>query len=194
MSARDGLRIAAVSAVCTLLTSVAAVVIGASDGSLALVAFGAVGVFDCGSDCALVAHFHATSHGGDADRFETIALRFITIGLAAVGLVVGAISVQHLVARDAANESTAAIVLAAASLAVFAVLAVGKWRVAAGLASHALRADGHLTAVGAVLAAVTLAGAGASNTFGWWWADPAAALLIAVGALGLSLAIHRQSR
>ena len=77
----------------------------------------------------------------------------------------------------------------AASLGTLAVLALRKRWLARLLPSHALLADSHLSAVGAVLAAVTLAGVVATRGLGWWWADPAAAIGIAAvaGAVAVSL-------
>ena len=51
---------------------------------------------------------------------------------------------------------------------------------AARLGSGALRADSILTAVAAILAGISLASLAASQAFGLWWADAAAALIVAV--------------
>ena len=50
--------------------------------------------------------------------------------------------------------------------------------VAAALKSAAMRADAHEQVACAWLSASTLAGLGLNATLGWWWADPAAALLM----------------
>jgi divalent metal cation (Fe/Co/Zn/Cd) transporter len=70
-----------------------------------------------------------------------------------------------------------------ASLLFLPWLARAKWRVASELGSKALRGDSLLTGASATLAATTLLALVANAAFGWWWADPVAALLIA-GALG----------
>ncbi len=57
-------------------------------------------------------------------------------------------------------------------------LAIAKYRVAAHLGSGALRLDSILTAVAAVLAAISLASLAASNVLGLWWADAVAALIV----------------
>ena len=41
-----------------------------------------------------------------------------------------------------------------------------------------------LSLAGAALAAATLVSLVVESAFGWWWADPVAALLIAVALLG----------
>ena len=51
-----------------------------------------------------------------------------------------------------------------------------KRRVAAQLGSGALEAEARQTRVCAYLSAILLVGLGANVGFGWWWADPVAAL------------------
>jgi len=55
-------------------------------------------------------------------------------------------------------------------------LARAKRRTAAALASRALAADSFQTTACWWLSLTTLAGIGLNAAFGWWWADPAAAL------------------
>ena len=69
---------------------------------------------------------------------------------------------------------------ALASLVVLPYLAVGKYRLSVRLGSRALRADSLLTVSGVALATIALMGLILQRTVGWWWADPVAALVIAV--------------
>ena len=55
-------------------------------------------------------------------------------------------------------------------------LARAKRRTARGLGSRALEADSFQTTACFWLSLITLAGVGLNTAFGWWWADPAAAL------------------
>ena len=55
-------------------------------------------------------------------------------------------------------------------------LARAKRRTAAALASRALEADSFQTTACWWLSLVTLVGIGLNALFGWWWADPVAAL------------------
>jgi divalent metal cation (Fe/Co/Zn/Cd) transporter len=57
--------------------------------------------------------------------------------------------------------------------------------------SQALFADGMLSTTGAALAVVTVVGA-LLTSIGWWWADPAAALCVAAGALAVAVTLARQ--
>ena len=103
------------------------------------------------------------------------------VGLAlialAVYLAVGAL--RALATQSHPETSTASLVLLLASAVVLPPLALGKYRVAARLASGALRADSILTAVAALLAVISLASLAASQAFGLWWADAIAALVVA---------------
>jgi divalent metal cation (Fe/Co/Zn/Cd) transporter len=71
------------------------------------------------------------------------------------------------------------IALSAATLATMPPLAVAKARLGAQLGSAATRGEGRQNMVCAYLSAALLAGLVANAAFGWWWADPVAALVVA---------------
>jgi divalent metal cation (Fe/Co/Zn/Cd) transporter len=189
---RSGSRVSATSAAWTFAASLSAIFIGLGGESVALVAFGVVGLLDCAGSVALVAHFKDARSGGNAEHTEQIALRVITFGLVAVGLATAVVSVNRLRSTDTTSGSLPSIILAAASLLVLSLLSVRKRHVSIRLPSHPLHADSHLSAVGAILAAVTLAGTAASRSLNWWWADPVAALAIALGAIGLGMTLRHE--
>ena len=64
----------------------------------------------------------------------------------------------------------------ALSLLVMPVLAHAKRRIALKLGSGALAAEATQTAVCTYLSAILLSGLVLNAQFGWWWADPVAAL------------------
>lgn len=76
------------------------------------------------------------------------------------------------------TESIVGIVLTAISLVLMPLLARAKLRTARGLGSRALRADAYETITCAWLSLTTLAGLALNAAFGWWWADPLAALVM----------------
>jgi divalent metal cation (Fe/Co/Zn/Cd) transporter len=84
-----------------------------------------------------------------------------------------------LIGQEAPDASPVGIVLTALSLVVMLFLARAKERTADGLHSHALAADARQTYACWYLSSVTLAGLALNAAFGWWWADPVAALGIA---------------
>jgi divalent metal cation (Fe/Co/Zn/Cd) transporter len=78
--------------------------------------------------------------------------------------------------RDEPETSVVGIALSIVSLIVMPLLARAKRRVAAELDSRALRADSRQTDICAYLSAILLGGLLLNALFGWWWADPVAAL------------------
>lgn len=69
--------------------------------------------------------------------------------------------------------------LSAATLATMPPLAMAKARVGGQLGSAATKAEGRQNMLCAYLSAALLIGLGANALFGWWWADPLTALVIA---------------
>ena len=185
VAVRAAAIVSAQSVLWTLVTGCSAMAIGMTRGSAALAAFGSVGLVDAIGSAALVHHFrHGLRHEVLADHLERIAHRIVIVGLIAVGF--GAIITGgfRLAGDHAVEASGVGTVLAAASLVVLIALSRRKQRLATRVASPALRSDGHLSAVGAAQAAVTLAGV-VTATMGWRWADPAAA--IAVGSVATTV-------
>ena len=107
-------------------------------------------------------------------------MRLIAITFFVLATYVLVEAVRDLFVVDAeASESIVGIVLAALSLAVMPALAWSKRRTALALGSPTLRADAQETLLCAWLSAALLAGLALNAAFGWWWADPIAAIAIA---------------
>ena len=177
------------SIIWTVFASTAAIAIGASSGSGALVAFGAIGLVDALGSGALVYHFgHAIRHERVSAHREQVAHRIVVVGLVAVGLATIVVNVARLILASEGEASELGVLLAAISLLVLTALSARKRSIARRVSSSALRADGHLSAVGATLAAITLAGTVATQQFGWHWADAAAAILVGGIAMHLGVA------
>ncbi|MEO9181496.1 MAG: hypothetical protein ABI298_07590, partial [Acidimicrobiales bacterium] len=85
------------------------------------------------------------------------------------------------------STSTVGVILAGSSLIALCLLAVRKISVAQRLPSPPLRSDGHLSGVGAALAAVTLIGTFLESSFHVHWADSTATIVLGVAAVGLSI-------
>lgn len=76
------------------------------------------------------------------------------------------------------STSYAGIAIAALSLVVMPILARAKRRVASSLNSRAMLADSRQTDICAYLSAILLGGLILNALFGFWWADPVAALVM----------------
>lgn len=188
---RSGTRVSAIGASWTVIASTAGIVLGVTENSLALVAFGAVGILDVVGSVTLVVHFvHARAHGAMSEHLERLALRVVTAGLVAVGIATAVASVLRLVEHARGNGSALGVVLAGVSCLALTGFSLRKRYVAVRLPSVALLADSRLSAIGALLAVVAVGGTAATQALGWWWADPVAALMIAIiaGWLGVVMA------
>src|SRR3989304_992597 len=73
-------------------------------------------------------------------------------------------------------------------------LAVSKRRTAEGLGSAPLRSEASMTFLDGILSTLTLTGLALNAVLGWWWADPTAALLVAIAAANEGRENPRESR
>jgi divalent metal cation (Fe/Co/Zn/Cd) transporter len=155
----------------------AAVAIGAGlfAGSIALIGFGIDSLIETSSGAILLWRLQEAEEG---EKRERIALKLVGISLLALAAYVAIDAAKGLILKDHPGESLIGIILAAVSLVVMPLLAWAKRRVAARLSSRALVADSHQTDICAYLSAILLSGLGLNALFGWWWADPVAALVM----------------
>lgn len=191
---RSGVRVSALSIAWTVVASTVAIVIGAWAANLVLIAFGCTGLLDAAGSVALVVHFrHALKHETFSERHEHVAFLIVTGGLILVALATVVESLSRLLTQTQTQGGQTAVGtgVAAASVVVLAVLSGRKVALGRAIPSQALLADGLLSATGAVLAVVTVLGTLLSSV-GWWWADPVAALIVAVGALGMAILLAQQ--
>jgi len=88
--------------------------------------------------------------------------------------------VTTLLAGERPSPSPVGVALAAVSLGVMWWLARAKRRTAISLGSRAMEADAFQTTACWWLSLAVLIGVGLNTGFGFWWADPVAALVIPV--------------
>ena len=158
-----------------------ALVVGLTTGSLALAGFALNALLDSSASAVLVWRFRKErSDPVAAEHLERRAQTWVIIAMILVALYVGFEAVRGLVNGSHPESSALGFGIAAISLLVLPALGVMKLRLAGRLGSPALRGDGVLTLAAAGLAAITLVALLANSLLDWWWADPAAALLIAI--------------
>ena len=187
---RAGLRVSAIAVAWTVCSSALSIVLALAARSLALLIFGFVGALDAAGSASLVVHFrHALSNDALSERHERVALRIVTSGLIAVGGYGVIEGIHRLVAGERGDTSGPGVAVAATSVVVLTALFVWKRRAAGAIPSPALYADAWLSATGASLAVVTVAGTALSA--GWWRADPLAATLIGAAAVAVGISQAR---
>ena len=121
--------------------------------------------------------------GRDPEAREKIALRVIAFSFFGLAVFVTVDAVRSLRGGGEADHSTVGLVLAAVSLAVMPLLSYGQRRTGRELGSRSAVADSKQTLLCTYLSAVLLVGLALNSLFGWSWADPIAALVIAAVAV-----------
>ena len=159
------------------------VAVGMVEASVGVLAAGLGLLADLAGSVVLAWRFHAERrHPVHAEHAERRAAAVIVVALALVSAVVAADAIRALVDHEPPRGSWLSFVAAGIALMVLPPLALAKRRTAARLGSHALRGDSSITAIGAATAIIALVGLALFHAFGWWWADRAAALIVAAVA------------
>jgi divalent metal cation (Fe/Co/Zn/Cd) transporter len=175
---RRGLHLEYLTLAWNLLEAVIAVSAGILAGSIALVGFGVDSVIEMSSGAILLWRLASDREEESRERIEARALQLVGASLLALAAYVAIEAAKTFIEGEAPHASYIGIGLAIASLIVMPLLARAKRRVAAGIASRALVADSRQTDICAWLSAILLAGLVLNAWLGWWWSDPAAALLM----------------
>jgi divalent metal cation (Fe/Co/Zn/Cd) transporter len=176
---RRGRRLEYLTVAWNLLEAFVSIGAGLLAGSVALVGFGADSLVETSSGLVLLWRLGAAERDeARRERAERRALKLVGVCFLALAAYVLSEAASSLARREPPEASAVGIVIAALSLVVMPLLARAKRRVAAGLSSRALAADSRQTDICAYLSAILLAGLALNALFGWWWADPAAALLM----------------
>lgn len=150
---------------------------GIAAGSVALVGFGVDSYVEVFAGSVIVWRLARDRQGQElSERAERRAVRLIAITFLVLAVGVGVESIRKLAVGAEPDESFVGIGLAVVSLIVMPVLARAKLRVGVQLESRAVQADATETTLCVWLSAILLAGLVANAAFGWWWADPLAAL------------------
>jgi len=166
----------AVEAVIAITAAIAA-------GSVALMAFGLDSIVEMSSGLVILWRIGAERRARSAeqiDRVEKNARRAVAVTLYVLGAFIVLESLMALINREEPGVSPVGMALLLLSVAVMWWLAREKRVVAARLHSHAMEADAAQTNLCMRLSLTALAGLALNAAFGWWWADPIAAIGVAV--------------
>ncbi len=162
-----------------LIEAVVALAAGTAASSSALIGFGLDSVVEVSSALAVAWQFA----GSDPEAREKVALKVIGASFFALAAFVTFDAVRALLGDGEAEPSTVGLVLAAVSLAVMPFLSYAQRRTGRELKSASAVADSKQTLLCTYLSGVLLVGLALNSLFGWSWADPIAALVIAAVAI-----------
>jgi len=169
---RRGRTLAYLTIIWNSLEGLIAVGAGIVAGSIALVGFGIDSVIEVSSGAIILWRLASGEHR------ERLALRLVGFSFLALTAYIAFDAVKSLWLREPPETTYIGIGIAALSLVVMPILARAKRKVAANLNSAAMHADSRQTDLCAYLSAILLGGLILNAIFGWWWADPVAALIM----------------
>jgi divalent metal cation (Fe/Co/Zn/Cd) transporter len=152
---------------------------GIAAGSVALVAFGIDSAIELAAGLTIVWRFTGSRLGSPWS--ERRAQQLIALSYFLLAAYVAVESTRDLLGGDEPAASWVGIGLAAVTAPTMPLLARAKRRVGHALGSAATVGEGGQNMICAYLSVALLVGLLANALAGWWWADPAAALVI--GAL-----------
>jgi divalent metal cation (Fe/Co/Zn/Cd) transporter len=158
------------------LVSVSAALVA---GSVALLGFGIDSFVEVTSGIILIWRLRAEPNARDPQAVELLdqrAHKLVALSLFALAIYIVIDATIRLITQERPEPTVVGIVVTTLSMAVMWWLAKAKQRAAFGLASRALEADSFQTTACFWLSFITLIGIGLNALFGWWWADPVAAL------------------
>ena len=162
---------------------------GIAAGSIALVGFGLDSVIEALAGFVILWRF-ATSRV-HSERAERRAQQLIAASYLVLALYIGIESLRTVLGGVHPEASRIGIALALVTAPSMPLLARAKRRVGNRLDSSAAVSESEQNMICAYLSVALLVGLGANALFGWWWADPAAALAIAAVALREGIASWR---
>jgi divalent metal cation (Fe/Co/Zn/Cd) transporter len=160
-----------------LLEGVISVIAGLIAGSVALVGFGLDSAIEVSASVAVLVHLWRNSEEEESPWERRVAV-FVGLTLLALAAYVSVRAVYDLATESRPDESYLGIGIAMASVIVMPLVSRLQHSYALRINSLALEADSRETLVCSGLSAALLIGLGANALFGWWWADPVAALVM----------------
>jgi divalent metal cation (Fe/Co/Zn/Cd) transporter len=147
-------------------------------GSVALAGFGLDSLIEIGASVVVLWELSGTGEARRRRALRLIAAAFLALAgylLIQTGVV--------LAAGSHPQPSALGISWTALTAAAMFALAFGKRRTGRALSNPVLSAESRVTVIDGVLAGAVLLGLVLNSAWGWWWADPAAGLIIVYYAI-----------
>lgn len=178
LTLQRGRRLEYFTIVWNSLECLVAILAGVLAASISLVGFGIDSLIEVTSGAVLLWRMSVDADALARERNERTALRIVGACFLALAAYVTYESAIDLWSKNAPDRSIPGIVLACLSLIVMPALARAKRKVGTALNSSAMHADARQTDFCAYLSAILLVGLLLNAVFGFWWADPVAALVM----------------
>lgn len=177
------------------LEAIGSLIAGLLSGSVALVGFGIDSVIEVIASVAAQWRLRIDADLSRRHESEVLTHRIVGWCFVALAVYVTIDGLKSLYLAEAPDRSWFGLIVLVLSVIVMPALAWAKRRVAIQMQSTALEAEAKQTSLCAYLSVIALGGVGLNALFGWWWADPVAALamvpiIVREGAHGIRLQPH----
>ena len=173
---RQGIRLSYATIGYNTLEAIASLIAGLFAGSVALISFGIDSLIEVAASGAAQWRLRSDLDKVLRSRSENVTHRLVGACFLVLAAYVVGDSAKTLWLGERPDRTLAGIVILSMSVIVMPLLARAKLKVASAMQSGALRAEARQTSLCAYLSIIALAGLLLNATFGWWWADPVAAL------------------
>ncbi len=164
------------------LEAVVAIALGLAAHSLGLIAFGLDTCVEVFASLVVLWQLGGATERENPARTRR-AMRLIGSAFAILGAYLIFTAVQGVLAGHRPDSSPVGMGFLTATVAVMFFLAWGKRRTGIALKNRPLLANASMALLDGGLAAGILAALILDSAFGWWWADPVAAAIVALAAL-----------
>lgn len=156
--------------------------LGLAAHSLALVAFGLDSLVEVFASLVVIWHMQDGAEAAATDRRRR-ALRLVAAAFAVLALYLLGASVHSVLGDNRARQSPVGI--AFLGLTAIVMFSLARWKKVTGRAAQSdpLLAEASMTFLDGCLSTGILVALASNARWGWWWADPLAAALVAVFCL-----------
>jgi divalent metal cation (Fe/Co/Zn/Cd) transporter len=157
--------------------------------SVALAGFGLDSLIEVGASTVVLWEL-----SGSGEARQRRALRLIGVAFGALAAYLTVQTIMVFATGYHPQHSPLGMVWMAVTAAVMFALAAGKRHTGQALSSPVLTTEGRVTVIDGLLAVAVLLGLVLNAVLGWWWADPAAGLVIIYYAIKEARTVHTDLR
>lgn len=178
---RQGVWIECITVFWMTIEASVAISVGFATHSVSLQGFGIDSIIELLSGGVLLWRLLVEQRGGSVEAVEQAERRaawISAIGLFALAAYIVLNSVMAFLTRTRPEASWVGIALAIAAVIIMPLLWRSKLHIATKINSAALKADAMCSITCAYMSITLLVGLLLNTLFGWWWADPLAALVL----------------
>jgi divalent metal cation (Fe/Co/Zn/Cd) transporter len=161
--------------------AVIGVLAGVAAGSIALIGWGIDSTIEGVASLAIIWRF--TGHRIDSDEAEDVARKVVAVSFFLLAPYIVIEATRQLVTGSEPKASWVGVGLAFSAVVFMPLFGYAKKHIGGKLGSAATSGEGTQNILCAYLSVAILVGLGANALLGYWWADPAVALLVAVVAV-----------